>query len=515
MNKAPFIKKFENDTGEKYVYCASTNRIMKVEDIIYDIIDYFHVYDSETIAQKLNYKYALYEIKTVLEELELFHKETRFADSKRPERIDLVVTKDEFHQKLYNSMTGIHINLTNNCNLSCAYCLYGEAFYNKRKSVPQAITTEIALKAVEFLVKHSHDSKRISLGFYGGEPFLNFDVMKQATLYMQEMNDKNRKKELYVHLTSNGTLINDEIIQWLISNDVGLLISFDGPKHLHDRYRIFKDGNGTYEVIMDNLKNIKNKDEAYYLRRVSFNIVLAPPFDFKGLVEFLESHDLISHKFIASVLIYDRNDYFLKIERQSGTSAIEFQNQVLDTYFMLQSQFSEEKKNELDILFRINKIPLERFMCRESCNSCDQAIKNPLCELGLGRSFILNDGSIYPCERIEQFPFLELGNVFEGFYKSKRYGTKSWELMCKFLEFLDNRCCECWAFRFCSNRTCLKYASSPVGLSQERFENNCNKFRDNAVKYLKKYMYYDEKYPDVVADMLQKRKMMLEYTNTK
>ena len=109
--------------------------------------------------------------------------------------------------------------LLNDCNLACTYCVYGELFSKgRRKASPQYMTSEVAKKAIDLLMSNAADSEKYFVGFYGGEPLLNFKLVKFVVEYLNARNTNN--KNTYLHMTTNGTLLKSETIKWLSENNI-------------------------------------------------------------------------------------------------------------------------------------------------------------------------------------------------------------------------------------------------------------------------------------------------------
>ena len=123
---------------------------------------------------------------------------------------------------------------------------------------------EIAKEGIEYIFKiiKGRNKKEFALSFYGGEPLLNFENIKRIVDFSKKLFNG---WKLTFSITTNGTLINNEIIDFLISNDFQILISIDGPKAIHDAKRIFPNGKGSFELIMNNLEKILKKDKQFYL----------------------------------------------------------------------------------------------------------------------------------------------------------------------------------------------------------------------------------------------------------
>lgn len=142
------------------------------------------------------------------------------------------------------------------------------------------------------MLKRSRDAKLVSIGFYGGEPLLEFELIKQIVEYAERVFVG---KYLKFTMTTNCSLINDEITDFLYLHSFNILISLDGPKNLHDSKRIFAvNGCGTFDVIMEKLKLIKCKYPDYYKKNITFNTVVDPSNEFDCINQIYISNDLLN-----------------------------------------------------------------------------------------------------------------------------------------------------------------------------------------------------------------------------
>ena len=146
------------------------------------------------------------------------------------------------------------MNVTNQCNLSCAYCYeYGEdkIVETENGKQPKWMSEETARASVDFLLRESGPSALIT--FFGGETLLNFKVVQFAVGYA-EARAAELGKRLDFSLTTNATLLKPEVIDFLIAHDFGVTISIDGPEEMQNKFRVFQNGRGSYDLVVPNIK---------------------------------------------------------------------------------------------------------------------------------------------------------------------------------------------------------------------------------------------------------------------
>lgn len=173
---------------------------------------------------------------------------------------------------LQHRISDVILQVTQNCNLRCGYCVYGGNYKNRTHS-PKTMDFELAKKAIDFGMERSQESSNFVVSFYGGEPLLAFDLIKKCVAYAKE---NIQGKELHFNMTTNGTLFTTEIMDFLVENNFQLLISLDGDRESHDANRVFKSGKGSFDLIMQNVRNFKARHPSYVAERVQFNTVINP-----------------------------------------------------------------------------------------------------------------------------------------------------------------------------------------------------------------------------------------------
>jgi uncharacterized protein len=155
-------------------------------------------------------------------------------------------------------LTTMVLNVTNQCNLSCTYCYeYGEdkIVDTENGKQPKFMTEETARESVEFMLKESGDNKVAHLTFFGGETLMNFPVLAKTIAYARQRGAE-IGKEVDFSLTTNATLLKPDIIEFLADNRVGVTISIDGPKEVQDKFRVFHNGAGSYDVVAPKIKEL-------------------------------------------------------------------------------------------------------------------------------------------------------------------------------------------------------------------------------------------------------------------
>ena len=159
------------------------------------------------------------------------------------------------------------LNVTSKCNLSCGYCYeYGEDKIVEASTKPRFMNEATAKQSVDFMFSESGDSPSVNLTFFGGETLLNFKMLQSALAYAK---DKGRAlgKQVNASLTTNATLLREEVIDWIVENDVGVTVSIDGAREQQDKHRVFSNGMGSYDIIVPRIKMLLDAAQAAPRRR--------------------------------------------------------------------------------------------------------------------------------------------------------------------------------------------------------------------------------------------------------
>ncbi|MBF0283696.1 MAG: SPASM domain-containing protein [Magnetococcales bacterium] len=158
-----------------------------------------------------------------------------------------VEEKDDF------TATHVALFLTQQCNLNCSYCIGGPGGEYGAKS---RMTQSTAQKSIDWVIKNSTNEKTIGISFFGGEPLLNFDVLKFVISYCKSQGSIHHKTFEF-HITTNGTICNEDVLNTIRANDISISISFDGPESVQNNFRPFKNGSGSYDIVIKNIALFK------------------------------------------------------------------------------------------------------------------------------------------------------------------------------------------------------------------------------------------------------------------
>lgn len=443
MKNKPFIKLFKTPY-RYYVYDVNTNAIISVSEETYENLNKFLKNDNPN--------------ENLYNEEILYLQEQGYLKSIRPEIIEMPET-DNMEYYLRYRLERILLQITHHCNFRCRYCHYtygDDKLFHSHK--PKSMRWETAKGAIDFLADRSRDAKYINIGFYGGEPLLEYNLIKKCIEYGNKVFEG---KILSYSMTTNGSLLTVEHAKYLLENNVSIMVSLDGPKEIHDKNRkLAKDGSGTFDLVHDNLRKIK-KELPYYYPNISINSVVDPSLDCSLINNFFEKDLFEQLPINTSPLdptlgkgLYLSENY-IKDAKKSILLAMLSKVGVIDEEDLPLMAFNNKKNLESfeEKLTRFSEIP--RIMGHSGP-----------CKPGIFRLFVSIDGELYPCERLkDSSEVMKIGSLKEG-------------LDIKKVKYLYNvgyvnaeRCKNCWNIRHCN--ICASKINDGQCLSEELCAYEC------------------------------------------
>lgn len=320
---------------------------------------------------------------------------------------------------LNGSINDLVLQVTRDCNFSCRYCLYASTSNVERSHESINMDFKIAKKAIDFLFEHSYDATSINISFYGGEPLLNFDLIREVVEYA---NSIFITKKVNYNMTINASLLNEKIIRYIVAHSFNIAISLDGPENIQNFHRKFKiTGGETYQIVTDNINKLKKIDKQYFDRCVTFLPVIIDDEDLEEVIKYYKNIGVSEDKIKPLRANMNGIDYILSEFQLS----IKRNGKQWDQKFELGSY-----TNFLTKLMSKNILPSTWH-------------HNGQCIPGVQRLFVDTYGVFFPCEKITEDKTFSIGSVNTGFnYKRVKEFLNIGSLS-------ENQCKHCWAMRFC------------------------------------------------------------------
>jgi uncharacterized protein len=341
------------------------------------------------------------------------------------------------------------------CNLRCKYCFNDAGEMPEEKHMP----LEIARAAVDFLLDHMGENKQANIAFYGGEPLLNFDCIKETARYADEKAGQ-LGKEIQYSIATNGVLLTDPIIDFLAAHNFSIGLSMDGGRQVHDANRVFPDGRGSYAKVIETFKKLIAKKADVTIQAV----IGSAGMDIKRALAELRAVGAINCRFIHRSLADG------DVECAPG---FEVFKENYDS--MIAALLKEDGEKGLPTI-PLNFYPFfqqieERDILRKSCAG------------GSNQVAISADGNIWPCENCVAQPRFAMGNVKTGF------DTAIISSLAAVGSETVPACAACWARHLCGG-PCPQVSFQKHGKLDEPVETVCASKRHFMETGLAVYAYY-------------------------
>ena len=251
--------------GYNIVLDSSSGSVHVVDEVAYDIIALFESLSREEILSKMEEKYLDREDVTKEDILECYEQIEALKESGKLWAPDnFAPMAGHLKKKTSGVVKALCLHIAHTCNLNCSYCFASQGKYHGDRAV---MSFEVGKQALDFLVANSGTRRNLEVDFFGGEPLMNFDVVKQLVAYARSI-EKEHNKNFRFTLTTNGLLIDDDVIEFANRECSNVVLSLDGRKEIHDRYRVDYAGNGSWEKIVPKFQKFVKAREGknYYMR---------------------------------------------------------------------------------------------------------------------------------------------------------------------------------------------------------------------------------------------------------
>ena len=246
--------------GFNIVLDINSGCIHLVDEVTYEVLPYLEEgLDIDTIAEKLGNKYKKEDIETSAKECNKLKEDGMLFTKDVYENVI-----EEFSNNRQTVVKALCLHIAHDCNLACRYCFAEEGEYHGRRAL---MSYEVGKKALDFLIANSGSRRNLEVDFFGGEPLMNWKVVKDLVKYGREQEKLHNKKFRFT-LTTNGVLLNDEVMEFCNKEMGNVVLSVDGRKEVHDYMRPFRKGAGSYDLIMPKFQKFaesRNQDK-YYVR---------------------------------------------------------------------------------------------------------------------------------------------------------------------------------------------------------------------------------------------------------
>ncbi len=408
------VHQYKNN-GYNIVLDVNSGAIHVVDDVTYDVIAMFEEKSGEEIIEALKGTYPESEIKEALDEVQSLKDDEE------------LFTKDAYEnyimdfKKRPTVVKALCLHIAHDCNLACQYCFAEEGEYHGRRAL---MSYETGKQALDFLIANSGQRRNLEVDFFGGEPLMNFDVVKQLVAYGREQ-EKLHDKHFRFTLTTNGVLLNDDIMEFANKEMDNVVLSIDGRKEVHNRMRPFRKGAGSYDLIVPKFQKLaeSRNQERYYVRGTFTHYNT----DFSNDV--LHLADLGFKQISVEPVVAQPEDPYAITEEDIPV--------ICEEYDRLAKEMIRRKKAGEDFNFFHFMIDLEGGPC----------VAKRLSGCGSGTEYLAVTpwGDLYPCHQFVGNEDFLMGDVWNGI---KRTDIQDEFKCCNV--YAKEKCRNCFARFYCS-----------------------------------------------------------------
>ncbi len=402
------IHKFQYN--DKYIVLdINSSNVFEVDKLVFNVLDYYPECNTGETIENLRGIFSEKDIQSAIEELdELIISGKLFA---KEQKVDM----SAFHP---GSVKALCLNISHDCNFACRYCFAADNTRQKKQ-----MSFETAKKAIDFLVEKSKGRRNLEVDFFGGEPLMNFDVVKETVNYAKSIQEENNKNFRFT-ITTNGLLLDDKKMEFINENMRNIVFSLDGRAQVHNYMRPLVNGGESYELIIDKIKKAAaSRGTKDYFVRGTFT---SHNLDFSNDVEHMAKCGFKNIS-IEPVVCDPAEDYALRNE--DIPVIFKQYDHIVDLYF---------KYKNTDNAFNFFHFNVD--LDNESC------IYKKMSGCGAGCEYLCVEpnGDIYPCHQFVGNTAFIIGNINEGITRD--------DIKLSFVNSsmsAKEECKDCWARYFC------------------------------------------------------------------
>ncbi|HEX3076996.1 MAG TPA: thioether cross-link-forming SCIFF peptide maturase [Lachnospiraceae bacterium] len=421
------IHQYKNN-GYNIVLDVNSGMIHVVDDLVYDIIALYEKNDTDTIIEKMMEKYSKPENASLLDApIDINDIVEAIEDIEELKKQEALFTEDIYREyitdfkKRKTVVKALCLHIAHDCNLACRYCFAEEGEYKGHKEL---MSYEVGKQALDFLIENSGSRRNLEVDFFGGEPLMNWQVVKDLVKYGREQ-EKLHGKNFRFTLTTNGVLLDDDIMEFANKEMANVVLSIDGRKEIHDQMRPSRNGKGSYDLVVPKfIKVAESRNQTNYYVRGTFT---------HNNLDF--SEDVLHLADLGFKQISVEPVVSLPEEPYSITEAD--LPKIFEEYDSLAKEMIKRKKEGKGFNFFHFMIDLTGGPC----------VAKRLSGCGSGTEYLAVTpwGDLYPCHQfVGETEFL-LGNVFDGI---KNTACCDEFKLCNV--YAKDKCKDCFARFYCS-----------------------------------------------------------------
>ncbi|MBE6622636.1 MAG: thioether cross-link-forming SCIFF peptide maturase [Ruminococcaceae bacterium] len=434
--------------GYNIVLDICSGSVHAVDEVAYDIISMFENHNKDEIISKISEKYADREDITEKDIEECFSQVVSLKESGKlfsPDTFEPMA--GHLKEKTSGAIKALCLHIAHTCNLNCEYCFASQGKYHGERAM---MSFEVGKQAFDFLIANSGTRRNLEVDFFGGEPLMNFDVVKQLVAYARSV-EKQHGKNFRFTLTTNGLLIDDDVIDFANREMSNVVLSLDGRKEVHDRYRVDFAGNGSWDRIVPKFQKLVEMrgGKDYYMRGTFTHE--NPDF----LEDIKEMLSLGFNELSMEPVVCAPGD---KSELTEDDMPI-----IMDQYEKLAQLMLEKDKEGKPFTFYHYMIDLKGGPC----------IYKRISGCGSGTEYMAVTpwGDLYPCHQFVGDESFKLGDIWQGVTNKEKQDDFA---ACNV--YARPECRDCWARLYCSGG-CAANAYHATGSVRGVYKYGCELFK--------------------------------------
>ena len=434
--------------GYNVVLDVCSGAVHVVDEVAYDIIEMFETHGKDEIIAAMNKKYGDREDITPEDIEECFAQVVSLKEAGKlfaPDTFEPMA--GHLKAKTSGVIKALCLHIAHTCNLNCSYCFASQGKYHGDRAV---MSFEVGKRALDFLIENSGNRRNLEVDFFGGEPLMNFQVVKDLVAYARSI-EKEKGKNFRFTLTTNGMLIDDDVIEFANRECHNVVLSLDGRKEIHDRFRVDYAGHGSFDRIVPKFQKLVESrgGKGYYMRGTFTH---ANPDFLKDIQVML---DLGFNELSMEPVVCAPGD---PAELTAEDRAI-----VMDQYEKLAMLMLEKDKEGKPFTFYHYMIDLTGGPC----------IYKRISGCGSGTEYMAVTpwGDLYPCHQFVGEEKFKLGDIWKG--------VDNTEIQDEFAScnvYARPECRNCWARLYCSGG-CAANAYHATGSVKGVYEHGCELFK--------------------------------------
>ncbi len=433
--------------GYNIVLDTVSGSVHTVDEVAYDIIEMYKTHTEEEIVNTILERYGNMPDVTA-EDISLC-----LDDIRALEAAGKLFTEDKYESLAYNYknnskvVKALCLHVAHTCNLNCSYCFASQGKYHGDRAL---MSFEVGMQAFDFLIANSGTRRNLEVDFFGGEPSLNFDVVKQLVEYARSIEGKYNKNFRFTY-TTNGMILTDEMMEFINKEMHNVVLSLDGRREVNDHFRRDYTGKGSYDTIVPNFKRLveSRNNQGYYVRGTyTHNNV-----DFTN--DIIHMADLgFTELSMEPVVCPPGDPYALTDEDLPG---------LFEQYEILAKEMIKRKKEGRPFTFYHYMLDLKHGPC----------IYKRITGCGSGTEYMAVTpwGELYPCHQFVGDEKYSLGNIWDG--------VKNTAIQDEFRgcnSYSRPECRDCWAKLYCSGG-CAANAYHATGSINGVYKYGCELFK--------------------------------------